>query len=49
MVSPVSAANLYMEYFEDLALSQTPADCVPHIWKRYVDDIFCILKKGACR
>ena len=49
MGSPVSAAvaNLYMEYFEDLPLSQPPADCVPRIWKRYVDDTFCILKKGA--
>ena len=49
MGSPVSAvvANLYMEYFEDLALSQAPDDCVPRIWKRYVDDTFCILKKDA--
>ena len=49
MGPPVSAAvaNLYMEYFEDLALSQAPADCVPCIWKRYVDNTFCILKKGA--
>ena len=49
MGSPVSAAvaNLYMEYFEDLALTQVPDDCVPRIWKRYVDDTFCILKKGA--
>ena len=31
MGSSVSAANLYMEYFKDLALSQTPADCVPRI------------------
>ena len=36
MGSPVSAsvANLYMEFFEDLALSQAPADYVPSIWKR---------------
>ena len=49
MSSPVFAAvpNLYMEYFEDLALSQAPDDCVPRIWKRYVDYTFCILKKGA--
>ena len=49
MGSPVSAAvaNLYMEYFEDLALSQAPDACVPCIWKRYVEDTFCILKKGA--
>ena len=49
MGSPVSpaVANLYMEYFEDLALSQVPADCVPRIWKRYIDNAFRILKKGA--
>ena len=49
MGSPVSAAvaNLYMEFFEDLALSQAPAHCRPRIWKRYVDDTFCILKKGT--
>ena len=49
MGSPVSADvdNLYMEYFEDLALGQALADCVLYIWKRYVDDTFCILKKGA--
>ena len=32
---------------EDLALSQAPTDCTPHMWKRYVDDTFCILKKGT--
>ena len=45
--SPVSAtvANLYMEYFEDLALS-TAAE-KPRSWKRYVDDTCCIVKKGT--
>ena len=49
MGSPVSAAvaNLYMEFFEDLTLSQAPAHCRPHIWKRYVNETFCILKKGT--
>ena len=49
MGSPVSAAvaNLYMEFFEDLALSQAPTDCTPRMWKRYVDDTFCTLKKGT--
>ena len=47
MGSPVSAtvANLYMEYFEDLALS-TAAE-KPRLWKRYVDDTCCIVKKGT--
>ena len=49
MGSPVSVtvANLYMEFFEDLTLSQAPAHCRPCIWKRFVDDTFCILKKGT--
>ena len=49
MGSPVSAAvaNLYMEFFVDLALTQSPDECRPHIWKRYVDDTFCILRKGT--
>ena len=46
MGSPVSAvvANLYMEFFEGLALSTAPAR--PRFWKRYVDDTFSIVKKG---
>ena len=47
MGSPVSAtvANLYMEYFEDLALSKATEK--PRLWKRYVDDTCCIVKKGT--
>ena len=43
--NPVSAAiaNLYMEDFEQQALSSPP--CTPKIWKRYVDDIFTILSR----
>ena len=36
-------ANLYMEDFEQQALSSPP--CIPQIWKRYVDDIFTILSR----
>ena len=46
MGSPVSAvvANLYMEFFEEMALTSAPDK--PALWKRYVDDIWCIVKKG---
>ena len=46
MGSPVSAvvANLYMEFFEGLALNAAPTR--PRIWKRYVDDTFSVMKKG---
>ena len=49
MGSPVSAivANLYMEFFEKLAISTSPVK--PRIWKRYVDDIYCIIEKGSER
>ena len=43
MGSPVSAivANLYMEFFEKLAIETSPVKP-----EEVVDDIFCILKKG---
>ena len=40
-VSPI-VANLYMEYFEQKALSTTPP---PRFWHRYVDDTFVIQKE----
>ena len=44
MGSPVSAvvANLYIEFFLKLALRTAPSR--PHIWKRYVDDTFTLVK-----
>ena len=49
MGSLVSAvvANLYMEFLEELALET--ALTRPRLWKRYVDDTFCILRKGSTK
>ena len=47
MCSPCSpvVANIYMEYFEDMALG--PELSIPiKEWKRYVDDVFSIIPKG---
>ena len=44
--SPVSQiiTHMYMEYFEEIALS--PQCPIPTLWwKRYVDDVICITKK----
>ena len=49
MGSPVSpvVANIYMEMFEDQALSSVQNR--PRMWKRYVDDTFCIMEKRHVR
>ena len=47
MGSPVSpvVANLCMEEIEEFAINASPV--TPKIWKRYVDDSFCIIKKNG--
>ena len=47
MGSPVSplVANLFMEYLEKIAID-TSLNPV-RLWKRYIDDIFCILHKST--
>ena len=48
MGSPVFAilANLFMEWLEQQAIDTTFIDCKPKLWKRYVDDILEISKRG---
>ena len=38
-------ANLYMEFFEELALETAPTR--PRLWERYVNNTFCILREGS--
>ncbi|XP_041989067.1 uncharacterized protein LOC121740442 [Aricia agestis] len=46
MGSPLAPiiANIWMEHFEYLALATGP--CTVKLWKRYVDDVFCIINGG---
>jgi len=48
MGSPVSPilANLFMEWLEQQAIATAPVDCKPRLWKRYVDDILEVMKRG---
>ena len=48
MGSPVSPilANFFMEWLEQQAIATAPIDCKPKLWKRYVDDILEIIKRG---
>ncbi len=49
MGSPVSpiAVNIFMEWLEEQAIHTAPTECKPRLWKRYVDDILEIVKKGS--
>ncbi|XP_072048362.1 uncharacterized protein [Amphiura filiformis] len=49
MGSPVSAivANLFMEWLEKEAVATAPLDCIPKIWRRYVDDVLEIIQKDS--
>ncbi|KFD46668.1 hypothetical protein M513_12436 [Trichuris suis] len=49
MGSPLSPilAEVFMEYFERQVFSHTSTEIAPAYFKRYVDDIFAILKRGT--
>jgi len=51
MGSPVSPllANLFMEWLEKQAIATAPVECKPKFWKRYVDDVLELIKKGKVR
>ena len=48
MGSPVSVviANLFMEWFEQEALRTAPSYIKPRLWRRFVDDIWEVIKAG---
>jgi len=49
MGSPVFplVANIFMEYLEQKLLDTAPMELKPRLWKRYVDDIFEVVKKKS--
>jgi len=49
MGSPVSplVANMFMEHLEQKLLATAPTGLKPRLWKRYVDDILEVVKKGT--
>ena len=49
MGSPVSPviANLFMKWLEQQAIATASVTCQPRLWKRYVDDVMEIVKKGC--
>ena len=39
--------SLFMEWLEQHAIATAPVTCQPLLWKRYVDDVMEIVKKGC--
>ncbi|XP_072016570.1 uncharacterized protein [Amphiura filiformis] len=48
MGSPLSpiAVDLFMEWIEEEAITTAPLNCKPSLWKRYVDDVLEVIKRG---
>ena len=51
MGSPVSpiVVNLYMEDLEQKIIATASVDCQPRNWKRYVDDVICLVHTGKAK
>ena len=51
MGSPLSPllANLFMEWLEKQVIAMALVECKPKLWKRYVDDVLELIKKGQVR
>ena len=51
MGSPVSpiVVNLYMEDLEQKIIATAPVDCQRRNWKRYVDDVICLVHTGKAK
>jgi len=47
-VSPL-VANMYMEHLEEKLQSTAPLELKPKLWKRYVDGILEVIKKGSVK
>ena len=48
MGSPLSplGCNLFMEWLDQKAISTLPITCCPRLWKRYVDHVLEVIRKG---
>ncbi|KFD60975.1 hypothetical protein M514_26873 [Trichuris suis] len=48
MGSPLSPvlAEVFMEFLEDVAFSTADTSIIPTVFKRYVDDVFAVIKSG---
>ena len=44
-VSPI-VVNLYMEDLELEIIATEPVDCQPRNWKRYMNDVVCLVHEG---
>jgi len=49
MGSPISplVANMFMEHSEEKLHATVPKELKPKVWKRYVDDILEVVRKGS--